>query len=176
MATLTEYYRRGLTTNPKILESRFWSRVKIHPSCWEWVAGKHQGYGYIYWIGHHKRATHVSWFLHHGEWPPPDKILCHTCDNPSCVNPKHLFVGTRRENFLDCVAKGRNRGGGTRGDRNPNTKVSSQDVTQLCALYAMRPGTRRERAALWKQLAAIHNVTPNTIQQLASGKRRCRSH
>ena len=52
-----------------------------------------------------KQATHVSWYLHTGDWPT--KHMCHKCDNPSCVNPHHLFEGTHQDNMDDKVRKGR---------------------------------------------------------------------
>ena len=74
--------------------------------CWIWKGHKKKGYGYY---SHHQiayRAHRISYFLVYGEIPE-DKIVCHKCDNPSCVNPQHLFLGSSRENTQDMISKGR---------------------------------------------------------------------
>lgn len=53
------------------------------------------------------KAHRTAWFLAWGEWPPPDKMLCHTCDNPACVNVAHLFLGDQFDNMRDKTSKGR---------------------------------------------------------------------
>lgn len=100
------------------LRERFWSKVDragpAHPqlgtACWTWVGSKSEkGYGRLS-AGKHRasplRAHRVSWELHKG--PIPDKMfVLHNCDNPTCVNPDHLFIGTARDNTRDMVRKGR---------------------------------------------------------------------
>lgn len=95
--------------------ARFWSRVNkdgptMRPElgpCWEWIAGKgRDGYGSIRSKGKSVGAHRVSWEIHNG--PILGGLLvCHKCDNPPCVNPDHLFLGTQRDNAKDSVAKGR---------------------------------------------------------------------
>ncbi len=95
---------------------RFWSKVKRADSCWEWQAGRDRdGYG-VFQIRQRlaQRAHRVAYELHFG--PIQDGMLvCHTCDNPSCVNPAHLFLGTHLDNVRDMAAKGR-RGRPTNGN------------------------------------------------------------
>jgi len=88
---------------------RFWPNVEKRPSgCWFWTgARKHTGYGQIWVVNSAKTAHRISWILHNGPIPTGLCVL-HKCDNPPCVNPDHLFLGTRADNNLDCVAKGRN--------------------------------------------------------------------
>lgn len=92
------------------LESRFWPRVgkKRKNQCWLWLHSKNKsGYGKIGVGPTYKLATHVMWFLTHGDWPKKGEMLCHKCDTPACVNPSHLFRGDSFANMQDCVKKKR---------------------------------------------------------------------
>lgn len=76
--------------------------------CWTWTGSKDQfGRGYFWYQGKVTRAPRVSWALHHGVPFPVDRDACHTCDNPSCVNPFHIWPGTESENLSDAERKGR---------------------------------------------------------------------
>lgn len=97
--------------------ARFWARVNkegpVHPvlgtRCWEWTGCRVRGYGQLFRApGTPDRTHRISWELAHGAIPP-GMYVCHKCDNPPCVNPEHLFVGTSSDNHRDCVAKGRTR-------------------------------------------------------------------
>jgi len=75
--------------------------------CWEWTAGKFtDGYGCFHFEGKEIGAHRVAWMLHNGPIPE-DRMVCHTCDNPGCVNPSHLFLGTATDNNHDRDRKGR---------------------------------------------------------------------
>lgn len=93
---------------PKSIEDRFWEKVKQLDTdqCWEWQAAqsKKTGYGYFYSIPNEQLAHRASWILHFGSIPNELCVL-HHCDNPSCVNPNHLFLGDQSDNMRDASNK-----------------------------------------------------------------------
>lgn len=110
------------------LEQRFWSKVnKCHDDeCWEWMAYKtHQGYGRFTCNGRVVGAHRLSYLLAYGAIPTSLQVL-HRCDNPSCVNPKHLFVGTNADNVKDKMDKGRFRP--NIGEHSGRSKLKESDI------------------------------------------------
>lgn len=105
----TEKGTKGFKSRP--LEERFWEKVdKRGPDeCWPWNASRDKnGYGH-FGIGNGRttRAHRVSWQLANSSEIPAAMLACHTCDNPPCVNPAHIFIGTMADNLQDASAKGR---------------------------------------------------------------------
>ena len=90
-------------------EERFWAKVDKTESCWLWRASLSQdGYGQFKLHGTMRRSHRVAWELVYGVVPNGLFVL-HSCDNPPCVNPGHLFLGTNTDNMRDCAAKGRHK-------------------------------------------------------------------
>lgn len=90
-------------------ELRFWAKVNKHTlsGCWEWTGARLKfGHG-IFWTGDRKVVAH-RWAYEDAKGPiPPGLIACHHCDNPPCVNPEHIFIGTHKDNSQDAIKKGR---------------------------------------------------------------------
>jgi hypothetical protein len=148
---------------PKPVAERFWANVQITDSCWLWT-GKldHGGYGVFYVRrGVFRGAHRVSWELTRNAIPPGLWVL-HNCpggDNPACVNPLHLFLGTHRDNVDDAVQKGRMR----RGSRHGVARLNEQTVRELRLMYAAGGVT-------FDDLAAEYGVPRGTIWDAVHGR------
>jgi hypothetical protein len=114
--------------------ARFWQKVKISDdiSCWEWTASKrHFGYGQINIRRYPFKAHRLSWIIHFGVIPN-GFCVCHRCDNPGCVNPSHLFLGTQTDNMTDMNRKLRH--GGPKGESHPSAKLTNAQVAEIRTL------------------------------------------
>lgn len=136
------HHNKARTKTP--LAVRFWRKVRraSRDVCWEWQGYRNRfGYGQIGdESGKAQLVSRVSWQLHFG--PIPDGIfVCHACDNPSCVNPHHLFLGTPSDNSLDMSQKQRN----PRGESSPVSKLTLLQVKDVLSRHA-RGETRSEIA------------------------------
>lgn len=142
------------------LSERFWEKVNKNgpDECWPWTGGATpEGYG-RFGIGNKAMcsSTHFSWELHHGS-PVPDGLwVLHRCDNPPCVNPAHLFVGTQLDNMRDRNAKGR--ANLARGERAGRVKLTEADVRKI------RAGGKP------RDLAAHFGVNESTISDVRTGR------
>lgn len=134
---------------------RFWAKVKKTDGCWEWTAAKTLGgYGKIKWPSGFKLAHRLSLELATGTPPPSDRLVLHSCDNPACVNPAHLSIGTQLDNMRDCALRGRHV---------PNAKLKRGEVGQIRALLAT--------GATHQSIANNFKVARQTITNIATGHR-----
>ena len=114
---------------------RFLAKVKKTETCWLWIGNKMpKGYGLFRRNNRRWLAHRVSYDLFIDRIDPKICVL-HKCDNPSCIKPEHLFLGTQGDNIRDCVAKGRFRVGSHRGESNPAAKINGDTAEAINILH-----------------------------------------
>lgn len=141
------------------IEERFWSKVHAKPSagCWLWAGAMGgRGYGQFSLQGRRVGAHRAAWLVATGEHPG-DLCVCHHCDNPRCVRPDHLFLGTHSDNMRDRDRKGRRVD--VRGERAGRAKLTAADVA------AIRADTRPTRV-----VGPEYGVHPSQISRIRRGK------
>lgn len=146
---------------------RFWAKVDRSGECWEWTAAVDVGgYGMFATGSGMARAHRVSWVLENG--PLTDgSILLHRCDNRRCVRPKHLYLGTMRENVADMDARGHRARGyrmSRRGQAHQAAKITDEQVAAIRVL----------RAAGWQQrrVAALFGISHTHVGHIEQSKLR----
>ena len=152
----------------KDVENRFWSHVDIKSidDCWNWTGcTKSSGYG-AFRIGGRKgktiSANKFAYEITKGEIPEKHDV-CHKCDNRLCCNPNHLFVGTRKQNMIDCVNKNRI----ARGEKHGSSVLTKAQVTEIRSKYIPYKYSQF-------RLAKEYSVARTTIQEII--ERRTWSH
>ncbi len=162
------------------IEDRFFEKVEKTETCWNWTGATDGRYGQIFHNGKSAKAHRVSYQLAYGEIGAGLKV-CHKCDNPGCVNPEHLFLGSQSDNLKDCVQKRRN---GTvtkpwriaKGDRSaarlhPETIKRGEDhkkaklTTDIVIYLREHKGEKSSR-----KFANQFGVSYSLINQVLSGK------
>lgn len=137
--------------------------------CWVWTASLDEhGYG-MFRDSDYKnmqRANRTSWRFYVGQMPT-GMLVCHKCDNPNCVNPEHLFLGTQAENMADMKAKKRTSWGDNNGENNGQSKLTVAAVIDIRARY--KRGNRYHAGTI-QELAKQYNVHPNYIAKVALKK------
>lgn len=133
-------------------QKRFLEKIDRGPGCWAWRAGKTSlGYGQFRVDGRNLYAHRVAWAHFRGELPE-EAVVCHSCDNPACVNPDHLFLGTQADNLADMARKGRQ--GGARLDQEKADEIRR----------------RHARGETQTALAAEFGVSQATVWRVVEGR------
>jgi len=136
-----------------------WNSLKFNliSGCWEYSGNRDRdGYGRFSWATGYLRAHRAAWIFTFGDIPDGMEV-CHTCDNPPCCNPAHLWLGTTAENQTDCKDKGRTRS----GSRNGRALLLEEDIPVI-----------RRRIASGQSLSSIgrdYCVGPSVIWRIKSG-------
>lgn len=140
----------------RVFRTKF--REGANGECWEWLGAKGRaGYGSFSYRKFRAPAHRAAWMIAHGEIPN-GLCICHHCDNPSCVNPHHLFLGTQADNTADMVRKGRNKG--------KRSRVVRHRPPLAQKLY----DTRLHRKLTQEDLAKILGVNRYTVCRWERGK------
>ena len=142
---------------------KFWSMCeKRENSCWEWSKCLHKdGYGQLnyhrkYWLAHR-----LAWALTNGEIPP-GMCVCHKCDNPKCINPDHLFLGSHADNMNDMKKKGRRKGINA-GEANGRAKITQRIADEMRRKY-------KEGGHTQMQLSAMYGLSQPTVSLILLNK------
>lgn len=153
-------------------EVRFWSKVshpRLDSDCWNWSASKNNmGYGQIRFWGKTFTAHRIAWLIANGPIPS-DICICHRCDNPACVNPSHLFLGTQTDNLHDMIAKRRH---GShlhperrpRGEAHKRAKLTDSEVIGIRDCY-------KAGGISQSKIAAQYGVTRSAISLITRRKK-----
>jgi hypothetical protein len=160
--------RRGVRAP---LDERFWAKVAIGSKgdCWEWkAAAAPRGYGRINVEGRVRLAHRLAYELTHKVEVPSDLCVCHRCDNPSCVNPSHLWLGTKAENNRDMGRKGRAVIPGLRGEQHPNARIPDGDIDAMRDLVS--------QGWVLADIARAYGVDRSYVWRLKHGLSRSESH
>lgn len=144
----------------KDINESFWSKVDKGHGCWNWLASRHRnGYGQCTGIsGGMDRAHRVAWKLVNGDIPIGLCVL-HRCDNRACVNPKHLFLGTKKDNSQDALVKGR----WPCGEKSSSAKLNMVSVSKIKVLA--------KESISQDNIANMFDVSQATVSRILRGER-----
>jgi hypothetical protein len=158
---------RAYKGSPEAMAEIFWNNVTKAPmpACWEYTARNVEGYGIICQGSGQTRKQYLAhryaWLIYTGSLPPEDKAVCHHCDNPACVRPEHLFLGTWAENKADSMKKGRH----SVGERLKVNKLTEADVLEILA----NPPTEGKGGNV-TEYAKRYGVNKGAIQNILRGR------
>lgn len=155
---------------------RFARKVKVRgpDDCWEWQGGLRKGYGRLYLKRERRKvsvyAHRVAYFIHNGHLPD-DLLVCHSCDNRRCCNPRHLWLGTTIDNMRDASRKGRLKGVSMPGTSNHQAKLNDKAVRDIrtstlpCKALAARYGVSDMIVSLVKRRKRWAHVSDHPTNQ-----------
>lgn len=153
----TVWPKGGRRPKKMTVEERFWEKVDIRDAseCWEWLASKRNGgYGQFSVAGKTLRANRIAYEFFYGPFDESLFVL-HKCDNPGCVNPAHLFLGSHRDNMRDMVEKER----AASGEAHKKAELSTKDVLAIVELYNSGKHTHASIAELYTvEAPAIYKI------------------
>jgi uncharacterized UBP type Zn finger protein len=144
----------------KSLKQRFFDKIITIPehSCYEWIAYKHpKGYGKIQNKNGSRVAHRIAYELYYGPFNK-NNLICHKCDNPGCVRPEHLFMGTAQDNNKDRDNKGRQ----AKGESQGFSKLTSENVRKIIELVKLGEKSNAD-------IARMFNVNRSLISNILSG-------
>lgn len=148
-------------TKKTLFETLFEHVTKTECGCWEWNRNRSsQGYGLVRMKGVSVGAHCAAWIKHNQSQIPDGMVVMHLCDNPPCINPLHLSLGTYKDNTRDCAKK--NRRASQKGESNPSSKLTSESVKEIRKM--------RLSGATFGELSVLFGVSRHTCAEAASGK------
>lgn len=153
-------HHHAMAHGESLVEIRFWPKVDVgdEDECWVWRGSvKETGYGLFQQDGEALRAHRVAYELVFED--PGEKHVLHHCDNPSCVNPGHLYLGTHQDNMQDMVQRDRI----PRGERAGNAKLTKDEVREIRQRYD-------EEDILQKELADEFDISTTNVSSIITGK------
>lgn len=142
------------------------SVLNLRTGCIEWIGSLRNGYGRLI-VGSRIDGSRRSESAHRASYKaykgdiPDGLFVCHKCDNPKCINPDHLFLGTRQDNVDDREAKGRNKTGNTYGESHPKSKLNWAAVDSIRKLSDQHTQS---------ELATIYGVSREAIKDVIAKK------
>ena len=152
VASSAEHACRYPRRRDRSRDGSFWNKVDASGDCWLWTAGRFAtGYGAYWQAGRTLKAHRVAYELLIGSLGVGDFVL-HHCDNPPCVNPAHLFVGTKKDNALDAVEKGR------KYLPSPKRALTDEQVARIRAMRAAGHTLAEVAAAVGCHWVTVSNV------------------
>ena len=139
-----------------------WNRIDVKEDneCWEWIGKKNRGGYGVMCMDYKNRMVHRLVYADKIGPIPDGMCVCHTCDNPGCCNPSHMWIGTRGDNNTDRSRKGRTNYVVTLGERHGGSVLTWEQVDAI----------RNERRVSSRKLAAKYNVSHTTIQKVQRGE------
>lgn len=148
----------------KTFDEKFTNKIRRTKGCWYWTGYRGaQGYGRAPKVKEGFVLAHrIMYLVTYGDFPR-DLCVCHRCDNPSCVRPDHLFLGTNRDNTRDRDRKRRGKLPNNSGERHGHSKLTDAQVIRIRELYS--------RGTTQKTLSSWYGIGRDQISRIVTGKR-----